>query len=167
MQLDISTISIWEIISMSIAFGALIFSYLRASAALKQANLASESLSRLTLSCLFTTFNQASQICVDDPEIFYSVDGLDKTIPPEEAKNIAYFGLLMDGFQQFYGQMYHENFNKMLKELKTKTTYLNNLISIEENQKRWEKIKPLYYGSFDEQFVKAIDELIQHTRSKK
>lgn len=73
----------------------------------------------------------------------------------------------MDGFQQFYGQIYNENFGKMLKELKEKSAYLNNLLAIVENQKRWERIRQLYYGSFDESFVKAIDELIQYIKDKK
>ena len=164
MQLNTLTISVASII---IAFVALIISWLRANAAIKQANAASESLHRMSLRSLFTTFNQASQICVGNPNVFYAVDGLDRTVPLEEAKNIAYFGLLMDGFQQFYGQIYNENFGKMLKELKEKSAYLNNLLAIVENQKRWERIRQLYYGSFDEPFVKAIDELIQYIKDKK
>lgn len=133
MQLDTTTISVASII---IAFVALIVSWLRANAAIKQANAASESLHRMSLRSLFTTFNQTSQICVDNPNVFYAVDGLDKSVPPQEAKNIAYFSLLMDGFQQFYGQIYNEDFSKMLKQSKEKSTYLNNLLAIEENQKR-------------------------------
>lgn len=164
MQLDALTISVASII---LALGALISSWLRTNAAIKQANLASESLHRMSLRSLFTAFNQASQICVDNPNVFYAVDGLAKSIPLEEARNIAYFGLLIDGFQQFYGQVYDDNFSKMFKELKEKSTYLNNLLAIKENQKRWESIRQLYYGSFDESFVKAIDELTEYEKGKK
>ena len=167
MQLGMTTVSVISITSIGIAFFSLIFSLMRASAAMKQARVASESLHRMTIRCLFSTFNQASQICVDDPNVFYAVDGLDRSIPPDEAKNIAYFGLLMDGFQQFYGHLYNDDFNKMLKALKEKSTYLNNLLSVKENQARWQHIRQLYYGSFDQTFVNAIDELIQHVNRQK
>jgi hypothetical protein len=121
----------------------------------------------MTIRCLFTTFNQASQICVDDPNVFYAIDGLDRSIPPDEAKNVAYFGLLMAGFQQFYGHIYNDDFNKMLKALKDKSTYLNNLLGVKENQARWQHIRQLYYGSFDQTFVNAIDELIQNVNCQK
>ncbi len=158
------TISIASII---IASAALIVSWLRTNAVMKQVNITSKSLDRVTLNYLFTTFNQASQICFGNPDVFYAVDGLEKSIPPKEAKNIAYLGILIDAFQQFYGYIYNEDFSKMLAELKEKSTYLNNLLAIKENQERWETIKRLHYGSFDDSFVKAIDELIQCTESNK
>ncbi len=160
MEMNISmTISI---VSLFIAFGAFITSWLRANAAIKQANTASESLHRMSVRSLFTSFNLASHICVDKPDVLYAVDGLDKSIPAEEAKNIAYFGLLMDGFQQFYGQIFKENYSQMAKELKRKSTYLSRLLASEANQKRWNILKPLYYGDFDSSFIEAIDELIQY-----
>ncbi len=156
-----------SITSIIIAFIVLIFSWLQTSAARKQINLALKSLDRITLNYLFATFSQASQVSFSNPDVIYAVDGLDKSIPPKEAKNIAYLGLLIDAFQQFYGYVYNEDFSKMIEELKAKSTYLNNLLTIRENQQRWQKIKQLYFGSFDEAFVRAIDELIQHIQSKK
>ena len=68
----------------------------------------------------------------------------------------------MDGFQQFYGQVYNENFSKMLKELKEKSTYLNRLLANKANQKRWKILKSLWYGDFDCSFTIAVDEIIEH-----
>lgn len=149
-----------SIVSITIALFALVVSWLGTRAA-------SKSLDRMTLNYLFNAFKQASHFCIGNSDLFYDVDGLEKSIPPKEAKNIAYLGLLIDAFEQFYGYVYNEDFSKMIKELKKKSTYLNNLLTIKENQKRWEIIKSLHYGNFDASFVGAIDGLIQHIESAK
>lgn len=156
-----------SIASLVIALSALIFLWKRTNVAIKQSNIALESLRRMSIRSLFTSFNLASQICIDKTDVFYDVDGLDKSIPRGEARNIAYFGLLMDGFQQFYGQVYKENYSQMAEELKKKSTYLNRLLASKANQKRWESLKPLYYGDFEKSFIKAIDELIQYESEKR
>ena len=156
-----------SIVSIIIASTALIVTWLGTRATQKQVNIAYKSLNRVTLDYLFNAFSQASHVCFSNSDVFYAVDGLEKSIPPKEAKNIAYLGLLIDAFKQFYGYVYNEDFSKMLKELKEKSTYLNNLLAIKENQKRWKIIKQLHYGSFDKPFVEAIDGLIQHIESAK
>lgn len=165
--MEMDTATAISIASIIIAFGAFVTSWLRASAAIKQANIATKSLHQASVRSLFSSFNLASQISTDKPDVLYAVDGLDKSIPAEEARNIAYFGLLMDGFQQLYGQIYQENYSQIAKDLKSRSTYLNKLLAREANQNRWEILKPLYYGNFDNSFIKAIDELIRYENERK
>lgn len=155
--MEIDTSIILSFVAIVIAIATAIFSW-------KRASIASKSLHQMSLQNLFSSFNQAGQACLENPDFLYAVGGLDKSISHNEAKNIAYLSLLIDGFQQYYGQKYKENFSKMVKELKNKSTYLNQLLANKSNQKRWEIIKPLYYGNFDSSFIEAIDELTRYDK---
>ena len=75
--METSAIAI-SIVSIVIASGALIVSWLGIRAA-------SKSINRMTLNYLFTTFNQANNVCFNNPDVFYAVDGLEKSVTPEEA----------------------------------------------------------------------------------
>jgi len=131
-----------------------------------QATIARRSVRQASLMRLFSTFDVANQATLDKPELLYSVHGLDRSIPQEEAANIAYLSFVLDGFQHFYGEEYSNNFKVMTKELKQTSTFLNRILQVPENQTRWNHLKKMYYGDFDRSFVGAVDELIAFERSK-
>ena len=130
-----------------------IFAYLQAQAAKR-------SLRQAYLLKLFATFDAASESTIINPELLYSVHGLDRSVPIEEAKNIAYFSLLLDAFQHFYGEQCDGDFKKMAEEMKRNSTFLNRILAVPENRKRWQSLKQMYYGDFDRGFIEAIDSLL-------
>ncbi len=91
---------------------------------------------------LFSGFSQANQATIDHPAILKDVHGL--KVSYNECRNIAYLSILMDAFQ-------HENSNYQ------QTTFLDKITSIPENEKRWAKMKEIYYGEFDSKFIQKID----------
>jgi hypothetical protein len=149
-----------SIVATVIAFIALVVSW-------QQVRKAHQAIRQASLQQLFAAFNLASQASLEDPKLLYDVHGLDRTVPMEEARKIAYLSLLMDGFQHFYGEVYGGDFRKMAKTLKGKSTFLNRILAIMVNQERWNTLKKLYYGDFDASFIKAIDNLIEYENSKK
>ncbi len=131
-----------------------------------QARAAKRSIQQAHLAKFFGSLDMASQTTIINPDILYSVHGLSKDIPIEEARNIAYLSMLLDSFQHFYGEHYENNFEKMTEDMKKQSTFLNRVLTVEENVKRWGIIKNLYYGDFDTGFIAAIDELIKYGRHK-
>jgi hypothetical protein len=146
------------LVSTLITLAATVFAWRTAKAA-------RDSMRQQSLQKLFSTFDLASQASLAKPQLLYAVHGLDDSIPIDEATNIAYFSLLMDGFQHFYGQEFNGDFEKMERELKAKPTFLNKLLSISANQDRWQVLKKLYYGNYDLGFLGAVDGIIRFQRS--
>ncbi len=132
-----------------------------------QALVARQAVKQASLMILFSTFDVASQTTLTNPELLYSVHGLDRSIPTEEAANIAYLSLVLDGFQHYYGEELKGNFQAMEAKLKRQSTFLNRILAVPENQQRWQYLKNLYYGEFDKDFVHAIEGLIKYENSKK
>ncbi len=97
-----------------------------------------------------------------NPEFLYSVHKLDRNIPPKEARNISYLGLLVDCFQRFYDYTFNGDFKKMEKELVNRPTFFNNILAVPENQKRWKIMKRLFYNDKDKAFTEAVDALIEN-----
>lgn len=114
----------------------------------------------------FSTFNVASQAMITNPEFLYSVHGLDKSVPIEDAPNIAYLGLLMDSFQNYYDWQFESNFAEMEKELTERPAFLNRVVSVQKNQERWAAMKDLFYNDYDAGFVDAVDHLIDNLAKK-
>ena len=110
---------------------------------------------------LFISFDLANQAVLANPELLYSVHGVDRTIPKEEAHSIAYLSLLLDGFEQFYGHKYRGAFVAMQSEMARRTTFLSRILAVPDNQRRWNLLKEIFYGQFDKSFVSAIDNLIR------
>lgn len=81
-------------------------------------------------------------------------------MPIEEARNIAYLSMLLDSFQHYYGERDKDDFAKMVDEMKSQSTFLNRILRVEENKRRWPILKNIYYGDFDSAFVAAIESLI-------
>lgn len=149
-----------NVISAFVATAAAVFT-------LYQAIQARKTLKQASLIKLFSTFDLASQATLANPELLYSVHGLDSSVSPEEARNIAYLSLLLDGFQHFYGEKFEGKFAQMEEELKRESTFLNRVLGVEANQERFLIVKSLYYGEFDESFIAAIESLIRHEQSRK
>lgn len=104
---------------------------------------------------------------MQNPELLYSVHGVDKALGDHEAACIAYLSLLLDGFQQYYNAETKGRFAVMSRKLKLKSNFLNRVLAVPENQRRWEYIKGLYYGDQDKEFITAIDEIVIHEAKKR
>lgn len=141
------------IIGALIAFAAAVFAYIQALAAKR-------SLRQAQLLKLFGSFDMASESTIANPDLLYSVHGLSRDVPIEEARNIAYLSMLLDSFQHFYYEKYNSDFTKMVEEMKSQSTFLNRLLTVEENRRRWPILKKIYYGDFDSGFVAAIEALM-------
>ncbi len=155
------SINIITVVGMAISIFSAVFSWL-------QAQTAKKSLRQSYLLKLFSSFDAASQHSILNPELLYSVHGLDRNLISEkEAVNIAYLSMLIDAFQHFYGEDYNNNYIEMAEHMKKKSTFLNKILSIPENKERWQVLKGIYYGTFDEQFIHAIDHLIAYEEKKR
>lgn len=108
------------------------------------------------LQSLFQAFDAANQATLDSPEILRSVHGLEGN--DDELKMIAYLSVLMDGFQHFADGDY----SKLLND----DTFLNRILAVPDNQTRWERMKSVYYGTFDREFITVIDRLIEKGNRK-
>lgn len=148
------------IISAIIAAVSVIFAYFQTRAAKKAVKQAS-------LLGLFGTFDRANDATLQNPDLLFEVHGLPTNIDKDEARRIAYFSLLLDGFQHYYGQLYDGDFSAMENDLKRKSVFLNRIVGVERNKERWEQLKPIYYGDFDSKFMNAIDNLFEHELSTK
>lgn len=124
---------------------------------------------KASLNNLYTSFDIANQATIERPELLYTVHGLPKSIPIGEARNIAYLSILLDGFQDYYGSnwKFFGRFRRMEWALRRNTTFLNRILSIPENQKRWYELKKIYYGDFDADFIQAIESLIELENARK
>ena len=145
--------------SIGISILVAIFSFFRvraASRAIRQASFIQK----------FSTFNIASQAMMNNPEYLYSVHGLDRSVPEEEARNVAYLGLLMDCFQCEYEWKFKGKFKKIVKMQKKKPTFLTRILGINNNQQRWFLMKNLFYNELDADYLEAIDSLIDLLKSK-
>ncbi len=139
----------------------------QAGAAKIQADASRLSLEQTSRIRLFSTFDLASQVTIERPELLMSVHGLSNSVSIDEARCIAYFSLLLDAFEHFYGEKYDCDFDKMKADIITESNFLNRLLLVPANHKRWEYLKTLYFGDFDSGFVKAIEDLIEYQKRKK
>lgn len=156
---EISIETVIEVISVIVAVSAAIFAFW-------QVKVAKRTIRQAAMMRLFSTFEVANQAVLNKPDLLYSIHGLERSIPQEEAANIAYLSFLLDGFQHFYQEEYSGDFAKMTEKLKQTSNFLNRILRVPENQVRWNQMKTLYYGDFDKSFMDAIDELILFKRSK-
>lgn len=164
------TITIEKIVVISGVMISIITAFIalhRANIAKQSLEQAKQSLKQASLIKLFNTFDLASQITISKPDLLYSVHGLDKSkTTSEEAINIAYLSAILDSFQHYFSAKYDNDFRKMDAELKYKSSFLNRILEVEANQRRWPILKELYYGEFDSGFTQSIDSLIEYIRKK-
>lgn len=151
---------IGTLVAFAGAVVAAVFAYIQALAAKR-------SLRQAQLLNLFGSFDVASESTIAHPEFLYSVHGLDRDVPLEEARNIAYLSLLLDAFQHFYYEHCDGDFTKMVTEMKSQSTFLSRILTVAENKDRWDILKKIYYGGIDSGFVAAIDTLMPDKRHMK
>lgn len=122
---------------------------------------------------LFSSFDIASQITASNPAVMRRLHGLDSSVDDDEAISIATLSAILDGYQHSYGissnpfETRARGYQTMLNSMTTSSEYLNNLLALKENQDRWDRIKTIYYGDFDRDFVEVVDKLIEFENSKK
>ena len=104
------------------------------------------------LQSLYSGFSQANQATLDHPELINQIHGLD--LSDSTCREIAYLSILMDAFQ-------HSSYKI------SKSTFLNKIVSVPENEYRWKIMKEIYYGEFDRDFTNYIDSMFkqQHENS--
>lgn len=139
----------------------------QAEAAKMQADATKAAFEQTSLIRQFSTFDLASQVTIERPELLKTVHGLSDSVSIDEARSIAYLSLLLDSFQHYYGEKYGGDFGKMRADLIEESTFLNRILAVEENQGRWNMLKGIYYGQFDLNFIRAIERLIEHEQRAK
>lgn len=127
---------------------------LYAALALRQARLAR----------LYSSFDLANQAALAQTDLLYEVHGLDRGISEEEARYIIYLSTLLDGYQNYWSDIFGGRFSQAARKLKRESTFLNRVLAVPANQRRWETMKTLFYGEFDREFVKAIDAIVAHEK---
>jgi|GEM_PF-1333262 len=132
-----------------------------------QVRAANRALRQAQLLKLFGSFDAASESTIANPELLYSVHGLNPNEPLGEARNIAYLSMLLDAFQHYYGEKYEGDFTKMVEEMKIQSTFLNRMLSVKGNKRRWDILKDIYYGGFDRSFIEAIEALMDYEKNIK
>jgi hypothetical protein len=143
----------------AVAILSAFFSASRARSALR-------SLRQSRVNRLFDSFDLSSQLAFSRPEVAYAVHGIDPSISPEEIRNLVYLSVLLDGYKAYWSDQFKGRFEKGSQELQESSTYLNHLLRVPGNRKRWEILKPIGYGEMDREFVRAIDDLIRYEQLK-
>lgn len=115
---------------------------------------------------LFSNFDLASQKSIENPNLLLKVHGLINEDDEEELRSIAYLSLILDSFQHYYTRLLFDNFKKLKRRCTKSSNFLNRVLKIEANQKRWEILKITYYGKFDEKFIDVIDSIIKHENTQ-
>lgn len=133
---------------------------------------------------LFGTFNLASQLTFEDPMAMRDIHGLPDDISDREARAIVTLNVILDGYQHYKAEQYRRfsykdilgfpnisksaiNYSKIEQSLKTNSEYINRLMALPANVERWQLIKQVYYGSFDEDFVQLIDAIVHCEATKR
>lgn len=144
---------------------------LQADTAARQTELAAEQaaaaktmLHHERLSALYSAFNLGGQALLATPQLLFDVHGLDPTTPPEEARNLAYLNLVLDAWQQYWGDTFKGDFSQATA-LGPRATYLHRLLAVPANIERWERMKSIFYGQAEGAFVAAIDAIIEQERA--
>lgn len=114
------------------------------------------------LARLFSSFDLANQAALAQTDLLYEVHGLDRSVPEQEAKYIAYLSTLLDGYQNYWSDIFSNDFSRAAEKLKEHSTFLNRVLAVPANQTRWNTMKDMFYGEFDREFMAAIDDIIAH-----
>lgn len=145
---------------IAISTGSLLVSIIAVAVAWYSIRTSRLAIGKATTQALFAAFESANRSTVEYPDLLKRVHGLPEDLPDEEARAIAYLSTIMDGFQHYYGQLHDGDFEKMLSDINDSSNFLSRILSVPENKVRWEAMKSLYYGQYDEPFIRAIDAII-------
>lgn len=151
----------FQLIGIFIALTAAFIAFFQSLSAKKQTELIKHELEIAKRRKLFDSFDLASQVSISHPELLYSVHGLPVDCNEKEARSIAYLSLLLDGFQHFYREK-NDNLASLRNECLNRSNFLNRILAVEANQRRWQIIKKLYYGEMDKRFLEMIEDIIKH-----
>ena len=77
---------------------------------------------------LFTGFELANQMTIENPSILKHVHGLPEDYSNEELQSIAYLSLIIDSYQHFYADMISNNYNRLQNDCIKSSTLLNNIL---------------------------------------
>lgn len=144
--------TILPIVVAGLAFIVSIYSNFISHRALKDSRLLS----------LFSGFDQANQAVINTPILLSTVHGLDKD--DQDLENIAYLAILIDAFHHYWGKVHNENYGKVLCE---DTNFIHKIVAVEDNYPRWVKLKSIFYGEFDEEFIRVMDRLFKNAKDEK
>lgn len=113
---------------------------------------------------LFVGFHGANEASLAHPDVMRDVHSIENDIDDDELKCVAYLSILIDTFESYYGEKYEGKFRKMADELTNSknTVFLNRILSVDRNQRRWKIIRDRYYGNGDREFKRAIDRIIKY-----
>lgn len=123
---------------------------------------AGRTLRQARLARLYSSFDLANQAALAETDLLYEVHGLDRSVPEQEAKYIAYLSTLLDGYQNYWSDIFSDDFSRAAEKLKEHSTLLNRVLAVPANQRRWNTMKDMFYGEFDREFMAAIDDIIAH-----
>jgi hypothetical protein len=115
---------------------------------------------------LFSSFNLTKELSIANPGLLYSVHNLPHDPDDDDAKAAAYLSIILDAFQHYHISPFTGRFKRMVRKMKKKPAYLNVLLANQYNQDLWKTVKVTYYGKFDSRFIAAIDQLIEHEKTK-
>jgi len=132
----------------------------------QQTSFTQQALSQGRLAGLYSSFDLANQAILGNPSLLYDVHGLPVSIPPDEAKRLVYLSILLDAHQEHWTDLYNGDCLQVLGKIRTESTFLSRTLAVKANHKRWELLKPIFYGDFDKDFVCVIDALIADEKKR-
>lgn len=127
---------------------------------------AGRALRQARLARLYSSFDLANQAALAQTDLLYEVHGLDRSVPEQEARYIAYLSTLLDGYQNYWSDIFSNDFARAAEKLKEHSTFLNRVLAVPANQRRWSTMKTMFYGEFDREFMAAIDDIIAHENQR-
>jgi hypothetical protein len=123
---------------------------------------AGRALRQARLARLYSSFDLANQVALAQVDLLYEVHGLDRSVPEQEARYIAYLSTLLNGYQNYWSDTLSNDFSRAAEKLKESSTFLNRVLAIPANQRRWNLMKDMFYGEVDRKFMAAVDDIIAH-----
>jgi hypothetical protein len=150
-----------NVLSVVLAMVALVLSLFSAYVAWSGLKTARAAGRPASMQNLFT----ANQAALQFPELLIDVHGVDPRNTLREARALAYFSIVLDGFQDVHGRRHGGDFAAMTQEMVTHGDSLRRFLSVPENARRWEVVKERSYGDFEPGFIKAVDDLIAYESS--
>jgi len=106
----------------------------------------------------------ANQIALQHAELLIDVHGIDAATSLSEARALAYFSVLLDGFQEVHGRRHRGGFTRMTREMKLQDDSLRRFLAMPENVARWAVVRDHSYGDFEPAFADAVDDLIAYEK---
>ena len=170
-DLSLNPQTILLFVAMGVSVLGALFALFSAVFAQGYSSNAKKALSRAYQSKGFSTLDRAGLTLIDNPRLLSAVHGLPqdalKELGPEEASNVAYLFLLLNGFRQTYDERYNGDFKKMLRALKKRPSTLNKLMAQGANQRRLRYIEAMSPDEVKDGYIECLLQLAEHENSKR